>query len=351
MKLAALLLLVPALAYGDGIDEFAPAPEPRLVLELELFTDADWIHQPGTDFTQFRLDRGEVGAAVGFGKRFGAELRLESIRSADEGGELGIAGDSIVVRVKRAQLYGDLDAGDVHFHLAGGITPDPWITALESDYSLLPLSLTASERLLGWPVSDLAAVATVAYGPVRLDLSFGNGEGLDYPERNNGKTTTAVLEVVPFDLGGSRLRVMALGKDGSVGPALVRDRRIGAAATFTSPYASAGAELVRAYGIGDDGDVTGYVYAGWLEGRPIDHFAVAARASGIIYDAGGSYTSIGGAIAVEPWRDGGRGNLRIWLAIDRTHASGAAEPLPGAEPGDATTLLLIGSVTAPFVIH
>ncbi|HEY3806780.1 MAG TPA: hypothetical protein VGL61_29455 [Kofleriaceae bacterium] len=348
MKYVLALLLASSVAYGD--DEFAPAPNPRLALELQFFTDADWIHQTGTDFTQFRLDRGEAGAAIGFAKRFGAELRLESIRSADEGGELGIDGDSIVVRVKRAQIYGTADAGDVHFRAAIGITPDPWITALETDYPLLPLSLTASERLLGWPVSDLAAVGSVAYGPVRLNVSFGNGEGLDYPERNNGKTTTAVLEGVPVDVAGARVRVMVLGKDGSIGPALVRDRRLGAAATFTSQFASAGAEGVRAYGIGDTGELVGWVYAGWLEARPIDHFALAARASGISYDSGGAYTSVGGAVAVEPWREGPRGSLRVWLAIDRTHASGTAEPLPGAEPGDAITFLLIGSVTAPFVI-
>ncbi|HEX4450621.1 MAG TPA: hypothetical protein VH143_07115 [Kofleriaceae bacterium] len=349
MKLAIAALLIPALAYADP-DEFAPPPNPRLALELQLFTDADWIHQPGTDFTQFRLDRGEAGAAIGFAKHYGAELRLESIRSDEAGGELGIAGDSIVVRVKRAQIYGDFDAGDFHFHAAIGITPDPWITTLETDYSLLPLSFTASERLLGWPVSDLAALGSVAYGPIRLNLAFGNGEGLDYPERNNGKTTTAVLEAVPLDLAGNRLRVMALGKDGSVGPALVRDRRLGAATTFTSKYASAGVELVRAYGIGDRGDLVGWVYAGWAEARPIDHLILAARGSGISYDAGGRYTSVGGAVAVEPWKQGPRGDLRVWLAIDRTHASGVAEPLPGAEPGDAITFFLLASVTAPFMV-
>jgi len=341
--------VAPTVAHAD--DEFPLAPNPRLALELQLFTDADWIHQTGTDVTQFRLDRGEVGAAIGFANHFGAELRLESIRSAEDGGELGVDGDSIVVSVKRAQVYGAADAGDVHLRAAVGITPDPWITALETDDPLLPLSLTASERLLGWNVSDLAALGSVAYGPVRLNVSFGNGEGLDYPERNNGKTTTAVLEGVPVDVAGARLRVMVLGKDGSIGPALVRDRRLGAAATFTSPYASAGTEVVRAYGIGDDGDLVGWVYAGWLEGRPIDHLALAARASGIRYDGGGSYTSVGGAVAVEPWREGARGSLRVWLALDRTHASGPAAPLPGAEPGDAVTVLLIASVTAPFVIH
>ena len=196
-RVAVALACIPALAHAE-IPTFTHLPHHRLVLELELFTDADWIRRDGPDLTQFRLDRGEVGATVGLGPNAGTELRLESLRSSAEGGALGIGGDSIVVRVKRAQVFGHYEIDDVRLEGAAGITPDPWIGALESGYTLRPLSATGSERLLGWPTSDLAAVARVAYGPVRLDVSFGNGEGLAYPERNNGKTTTAVVEALPF---------------------------------------------------------------------------------------------------------------------------------------------------------
>ena len=320
---------------------------PRLVLELQLFTDASWTRLDGPDLTQLRLDRGEVGATVGLGQQAGAELRLESLRSAAEGGALGIDGDSIVFRVKRAQIFGHVDAGEVYLAGAAGITADPWIAALEDGYTLRPLSATGSERLLGWPTSDLAAVARIAYGPVHLDVSFGNGEGLRYPERNNGKTTTAVLEARPIE----SVRVAVMGRDGSVGPALVRDRRLGAAAMFARDEGRAGAELVRAWGIGDRGDIVGTELAAWGEVQPVEHLFVAARGATIGYDAGGQHSTFGGAVAVEPWHERSGGELRLWLALDHTMSSGAAMPLPGADSGTATTVMVIASTTAPFTVH
>ena len=261
-----------SLAHADDAGEFAPAPQPRLALELQLFTDADWIHQPGTDFTQFRLDRGEAGVAIGFAKHYGAELRLESIRSAEEGGELGIDGDSIVVRVKRAQIYGDADAGDVHFHVAAGIAPDPWITALETDYPLRPLSLTASERLLGWPVSDLAGAGQRCARAGAPEPQLRQRRRARLPRAQQRQDHHRGARGRAARRPGLRRRLMALGKDGSVGPALVRDRRSVLRRHSRHLMRARGTELVRAYGIGDRGDLVGWVYAGWLEARPIDHF-------------------------------------------------------------------------------
>lgn len=395
------LLLVPAFAYAQAEPEPeapippaqpaepAPAPAPpepsaaapvpvaveeppslprwadpahhKLEVDFEMFGTGAYTSSAGPDVSEFRLDRGELGAVVGLGHDFGAELRLESVRSAAEGGALGIDGDSIVVRIKRAQAFGDFEREGLHLHGALGVTPDPWITALETDYPLRPLSATASERVLGWPTSDLAALGRIAYGPVRLSVQFGNGEGLDYPERNDGKTTTGVIEALPLDTVAARVRVMGVARDGSVGPARVRDRRFGGAATLWTPFASAGGELVQAYGIGDRGDLEALALAGWAEVRPHALLAVAGRVTTIGYaDGGGRATSVGGAVAVEPWREDKNrvhghsretdGVLRLWLALDRTTTSGGAMPIAGALSGDATTLLLIVSTTAPYTV-
>ncbi|HEX7704804.1 MAG TPA: hypothetical protein VF403_28885 [Kofleriaceae bacterium] len=349
-------------------------PEHHLFeLDLEMFGTGAYTSRDGSSLSEFRLDRGELGTVVGLGHYFATELRLESVRSAAEGGALGVDGDSIVIRVKRAQVFGDYDVDKLHLHGAGGITPDPWITALETDYPLRPLSATASERVLGWPTSDLAGLGRVAYGPVRLSVSFGNGEGLDYPERNNGKTTTAVVEAEPLAMAEARLRLAAVARDGSVGPGLVRDRRFGGAATLWTEMVSAGGELVKAYGIADRGDLEALALAGWVEVRPLPELAVVGRFTTIGYaNGGGRASSFGGAVALEPWRDttslelqhhpdqAGRcyahcpkdaiGNIRLWLALDHTTSSGTAMPIPGADAGAATTLLVIVSTTAPITI-
>ncbi len=324
----------------------------RLQLELELFLDADWISRAGPDLTEFVLDRGEAGTTIGLGHHAGAELRVESIRSAEDGGALGIDGDSIVLRVKRAQVFGDVEVGELRLDAWAGLVADPWITSLELDDTTRPLSATASERLLGWDVSDLAGVGRASYGPARLTVSFGNGEGLQYPERNTGKTTTAVLEIVPVVTqvmhAPLRLRLAVVGRDGSIGPASVRDRRVGGGATLQSAPVNAGVEVVRAYGLAERGDLVSTALAGWVEARPVPQAVLGLRGATLAFDGGGRRTTWGGAVGYEPWTDGKRGRLRLWLALDRTTSTGNAEALPGADPGDATTLMLIASTTAPF---
>lgn len=340
----------PPAASPSPSSSFAPWPTARLALELELFTTARWIHQPGDDLTDVRLDRGEAGLAVALAPRAAAELRLEAIRSAGEGGALGVDGDSTVVRVKIAQVTGSVDAGSLRLDGALGFVPDPWLRTLEAGYSLRPLSRTASERLLGWPTSDLSAEVRASWGPARLSISAGNGEGLRYPERNSGKTTTAVLEVVAIDARALRLVLAGVGRDGSVGSAAVRDKRVGGGATVLSPRVRAGGEAVRAWGLGDRGEVKGLALAGWAEVTLAPRLALAGRGATLGLAGGGRSSSFGGAVAVDPWRVE-HGALRLWLAVERATTSGDASPIVGGATGNATSVFVIASATAPFTLE
>ncbi|MEO8701565.1 MAG: hypothetical protein ABI867_16085, partial [Kofleriaceae bacterium] len=277
-----------------------------------------------------------------------AELRVEAIRSALEGGSLGVDGDSTVIRVKTAQVSGTYTAGPVRLDGALGFVPDPWIRTLEDDYTVKPLSRTGSERLLGWPTSDLSAVVRASAGPVRVSVAAGNGEGLRFPERNTGKTTTAVLEVVPVATPELRLVASGVVRDGSIGVGSIRDRRAGGGLTAVTPWVRGGGEVVRAWGIGDRGDLEGLAIAGWADARVIDHLFVAARGATLGFTSGGGRTStFGGGVAVEPWKRG----LRIWLAVDRITHSGDAMPLPGSDAGDATVVMLIASAIASHSVE
>ena len=352
--------LVVAADPAPAAPAFAPWQTARLALELELYSQARWTRRAGDDLSDLRLDRGELGGRVALGPCAAAELRLEAIRSAVEGGSLGIDGDSTVVRVKTAQITGSFALGErapghgaapsLRLDGAIGFVPDPWIATLEDGYPVKPLSRTGSERLLAWPTSDLSALARASAGPLRLSISVGNGEGLRFPERNAGKTTTAVLELVPLHRGAQRLTLALVGRDGSLGVASVRDRRVGGSATLVTPWLRVGGEAIRAWGIGDRGAAQGTLLGGWAEGRVIEHAFVAARAATLGFDGGGRASTLGAAIAVEPWH-AGRGRLRLWLAVDRLTTSGAAMPLPGADAGDATLVMLIASVTAPFTLE
>ena len=330
MRSLAILGLLAGVAHAD---------EPALAVDLQLFADGDWLHpSSGPDQNELTLDRAEVGATVGLGRYAAAEVRLETLRSAADGGALGIAGDSLVERVKRAQIMGGYQLTElIRLDGAAGLTADPWIAVLERGDPELPLSRTASERLLGDAPSDLAFVAHATLGPVRATLAVGNGEGLSYPERNTGKNTTGVLEYRPVPA----LVLAAMARDGSIGVASIRNHRFGGAATLHLAIADVGIEVDHALGIAGEADITGTALAGWGEVRPIEYGVIALRGATLRLD-GGARSTFGGAIAVEPTP-----GLRVWLAVDRTTSSGTAQPL-ATDPGDATTIMLIVSATRRF---
>ena len=250
---------------------WAPWQVARLAIELELTTQARLAHRTGDDLSELRLERGELGGRIALGHDAAAELRFEAIRSAVEGGSLGIDGDSTVFRLKTAQVIGTHRFGDADGALridgAIGFVPDPWIRTREDDDTLEPLSRTGSERLLGWPTSDLAGVIRGSVGPARATVAIGNGEGLQFPERNTGKTTTAVLEVAPIATRTLRLTIAGVVRDGSIGVASIRDRRYGGGVIAVSPRIRGGAEVVFAQGIGDVGEAEGLLVGGWADAR------------------------------------------------------------------------------------
>lgn len=342
----------PAAIAEASVDKPAPFPRwspARLAIDLELVTQGRYASKAGANLSELRLDRGELGARVGLGDHAAAELRLETIRSASDGGALGIDGDSTVVRVKYANVAGSAELGPVILDGALGFVADPWIRAIEDGYTLKPLSRTGSERLLGWPTSDLAALVRATVGPARLAVSVGNGEGERYPERNDGKTTTAVAEVVAVNTDDIRASVAGMFRDGSIGVARVRDRRAGGGANVITPWVRGGLDVVKAWGIGDRGDAEGLEIGGWADARIVEKLHVVARFATLGYTAGGRASTFGGAIAIEPWTGPGDARVRLWFALDRVTSSGVAMPLVGADGGDATVAMLVASATAPFL--
>lgn len=342
----------------SNVTAFAPWQTARLILEVEAYTFGRSTRREGDDLSEVRLDRGELGGRVAMGKHAAVELRGETIRSALDGGAQGIDGDSTVLRLKLAQVLGSYELSGLRLEGAFGFVPDPWIRGLEEDYTLKPLSRTGSERLLGWAPVDLAGLVRAGYGPVRATLSIGNGEGQRFPERNRGKTTTALVDVVPVATDAVRLTASGVFRDGSVGVARIRERRVGGGLGVVTPWGRAGVELVSAKGVGDRGEAEGLMIGGWADARVIERLFVGARGQSLGFSGdGGRISSIGGAISYEPWREvnregeRARGRLRLWLAVERQTSSGGAMPLPGADAGKATLLMLVASATAPFTVE
>lgn len=250
----------------------ARAEPPALDLEVhgELIAGAVVTAVADRTDRRFSLERAEVTALVAAGGRATGELTVEAVRSAEPDSAAGIDGNSLLVRIKRAAIGGQGSLGRaVDLSGALGLVADPWIAAL-GDFPLRTFGVTVVEDQGLVASSDLGATLAVSHGDlIRLRLAVTNGEGAHQVERNQGKDTSAVVTVRPplAALGRGALEVHGYGRDGSTGPASVRSHRAGLALIWHHPRFAAGADLVRAWGVGDRADVTAWTVEAWADVR------------------------------------------------------------------------------------
>ena len=337
--------------------------KPDVDLEAQMFAGYRFEDTEAEDFNEFALTRAELGAWLRFNPHLGGELRVEAIRSAGPQSLIGVDGDSLVLRAKRAWAYARVKADPVIIDLRAGLIPDPWIDTLEMSYDLRGISPTAGELTTFFDTSDLGASAIVdlKQGLARLQVAATNGEGRNQAEQNTGKNTTAVLSVQPLrlTLGGepAALTLLAFYRDGSVGVGKARSNRVGGGVTFTSVYGWAGAEYMRADGVlGRDqqGEALAAwfnapVWANWvgLVGR-FDQFSLNSEADDAARTiiSGGIYSDL-----VYPGRPPDPTRFRVYLIGQREDAGADAGPVPGApEIASATRVLLLLDIGARATI-
>ncbi len=349
--------------------------------EFEMFAHGLELRAGDARRSEAVLSRAEVGLQVGFASNsdrdgrpatahaFG-ELRLEAIRSTTPQSGFGVDGDSLVLRVKRARVFGQWHVARATLHAEVGLVADPWLQGLDADPGLRPLLPSVSESDLYQWSSDLGAVVSGQLGPVRATLAVVNGEGRNFAERNTGKNTTGMLEAT-LPLGHvaqqpARLWLAAMGRDGSYGPGAARDHRFGAASMLVSSVGSAGVEVVRGLGVAGRGDVTAWASAAWLHVPvpmlPRLSFAGRFARSNFAIEndpSTGRKQSVLGAVSfvvLPGWKTadiaglrstltpasalcGGHG-VRAWLSVDRRTVSGVATTLAGTSVQDATAIML-----------
>lgn len=333
-----------AAADGPSPDE-APSPSPSPVVALrvhgELVTGAVVTRAAGRTDRRFTLDRAELGAAATIGDHATAELVLEAVRSAAPDSAAGIDGNSLLARVKRAAVGARRGFADVDVEASLGLVADPWLAAL-ADAPLRTFGVTTAEEQGLVASSDLGVAARASYRDrAALALAVTNGEGAHQDERNPGKDTSVVATVrAPTSLGAFALHLY--GRDGSAGPASVRSHRAGAALAWHHPRGFAGgAELVRAWGVGERGDVTAWTADVWADLAIARGVGWGARWDQVVLDAP--------AGAPDRWR----ATAGLWLELDRAvrviaaaqlERAGADAPIAGVPAAtDATRVLLLAT--------
>ncbi len=332
-------------------------PDLCLTIDAEVFTGYRMRSIAGERFGEFALDRSEIGTNFWYrANRWidgGVALRLESVRSAGPQSLIGIDGDSLVIRL--AQAYGHTAAhvGPISIGVRGGMIPERWIEQVEKGYDTVGVGRLASEQSLLMERADLGGSLTVSgwEGLVELDLQMTNGEGRAQEELNRGKNTTAMFTVRPLRRrhakGPITLALHGAYRDGSWGVAAARAHRAAGAVTFASPWGFAGAELVQAFGVREQGDRVGRSVGGWISAyawqpyiglvAKYDHVRQDLELDGSSVDiiTAGVFSDLFGYT----WRR--RRRVRLYAAYQHEGYGAAAGPVPGApQAADSHRFLL-----------
>lgn len=344
---------------GDAADDGDGAAWPATAtVDLQLFGGFTQRHTATEDDGAFELGRGELGVRAPLGPRAGAELRLESLRSASPQSLFGIDGDSLVIRVKRAWGFVTAETGPVRLEARLGLVPDPWVEALETGYPLRPVSPTLAERGGFFDTSDAGATAIARYRDLAtVSVSVLNGEGRHQIEQNAGKNTTAVVAVSPWRgclgvLGPARLRVQLAARDGSVGAGSASDRRLAAAVTLAGDDVGVGAEAVQAFGFAGQGGVDARGAGAWataaLWRRWLGGWVRYDRFDPDVDTGGDARWVLSAGVWSEPSASR-RGALRVFAGVEHEGAGAGAGPFPGAtEAAEATRVLILMSADSSW---
>jgi hypothetical protein len=312
-----------------------PSPPPLTgALSAELFATGRQLEAGAQDGSAVELDRGEVGLALG-GAGLAGEVRLETVRSAGPDSLLGVDGDSLVVRVKRAWAGGERRLGPIVVGGRGGAIAEPWVASLERDLDLRALGASLGEAA-GWLApSDLGAAVTARGWDdlVALDVAILNGEGLRLREQNDGKSLSVAARIAapPLALAGLDHRAaLHLGaREGSRGTGSARDHRLAAALTLAGPIGFAGAEVMQARGVEARAERIAAGVAGWLGGGwPGCRCGAALRADVVDLDRdrGATYHRSALAAGYLDLLDPGADRLRLWLGARADRFGDAAAP-------------------------
>lgn len=316
----------------------APPTAPCGTVELDLAGRAANTWPQVGLYRTLELPRAQAELGMRGAGPASARLRVEAVRSGGDTGYIGIAGESIVPRVLVVEARVDLSR--LNAALAAGLVDDLWATQGQEGWALAALA-PAFALESGWMErSDLGLWA--AWSAPRelatLAVSATTGEGLARRERNNGQDLTAVLLLRPTALAQqppAQVELGLMGREGSRGLGTTRDHRVGARATVHTPQASAGAELLRAWGVAGDGRQTPWGGSAWARSGPELPLVAYGRVDLTHTDPGAEDAlalrwRLGAGPALSPTRPGGAPGLHLVLGYEGAAWQDQAAPLAGA---------------------
>jgi len=291
----------------------------------------------------FFVDRAEVGLGYAAPAGPGFEIRLESVRTAVAGSYIGVAGNSLVTRVRRARGFWSGEVGPVGLDVEMGLLTAPWAATLLPRFHLRGTGnlLTLEPSIID--ANDLGALVGVRLWHDRIRLTVGalNGEGRAETELNRDSDLVARLsfEGPVAEMGGAPLMVGVHGvyRRGTIGPepAPARNDRLGGALTVVHPDYGLGATYLRADGFEGRADDQAEAIEVWADARLLaEWLGVAVRWSQLgRKPSGGSVVSdqrltagvFGDLHSIWP----GLNRARLYVLYDNQNTDGEAATVPG----------------------
>ncbi len=342
---SALAYAPPLVSPAGGCERASDRPREdalALIAFGELDAAGNLAFGGGQSFDELRLDRTEVGGCALFPSYGGIVADIEAIRSADPESLFGIAGDSLVLRLKYAFAFVRVEPGYGILQLEGGLIPDLWVRTIEERYDLRGVTRLLVERAELFDVSDLGASLLYAFfdDRFRVRAAITNGEGLAQIEQNKGKDLTFVgsADVLHFDLldAPATLAIHGGYRDGSIGAGSGRNHRAFGAVTFDHPRFYATAEYTEAFGFRDRPELRARAVGAAVSASLIvPYLGVFGRFDALDPDlsqADDDELTVEGGLLFDlfPGGPGAAYRLRLYLGYRRNFLGQAAGPIPGA---------------------
>lgn len=284
--------------------------------------DTAWFHA-------FDLTRAHASVTATYGPVRGRFV-LEAVRSASEGALLGVAGDSLVLRVREAWAGWTPRAW---FELQAGVVPTLSIPEIEGTWRLRAVAPTPLEVTALASPADLGATARV-----RLPRGYGwvgvgayNGEGYTNRELNRGKNIEVAASIHPAPGGAlAPLAIFASYVNGSSGTGLARADRVSGAVLWQGERLRAGVSFTWAMGVEDDSARTSWLAEGFVRAEPVRRLLLGARVSYWQRDTREATDRVTTLLATVGWRV--LDPLEFFVALNRSiPGARAVQALPAMD--------------------
>lgn len=235
---------------------------------------SEWFHA-------FDLPRAH-GSLTGEWGPVRARVVIEAVRSATEGALLGVAGDSLLMRLREASAGVRLARWGFGFWVDAGVVPTLTVPELDGSFNLRVVAATPLEATGLSSPADLGGTVRVLFPKGYGSFAVGayNGEGYTGRERNRGKNIELAAEVHPFASTGAKpLAVFASYVKGSAGTGRAQADRLTAAILWQGRIIRGGGAFTYAWGVADDGAKRSILGDVFVRVEPIDRLIFGVRGS------------------------------------------------------------------------